>query len=180
MNTARFWPRNFDFRHVRATVTSVTISRGCAQIKHKSSQPFALRLFSLRIIISFGFIFAQAYASSEHCCEDTRKYLLSLLLLPFLYILHLFHSFSLVHTRILLSFCVFLIVLPFPIRISRFLHCRLHKIMYITLFQSKLQSDIVPPSLRTLRALGALAFCSRSTCAPRRTLTTFSHHLAPS
>jgi hypothetical protein len=76
-----------------------------------------------------------------------------------------FFTFLLVHTCILLSFCVFLIVLPFPIRISRFLHCRLHIFMYITLFHSKLQSDIVPPSLRTSLAL---AFRSYSTCAPRR------------
>jgi hypothetical protein len=32
---------------------------------------FAFRPLSLRIIISFSFVFAQAYASSEHRREDT-------------------------------------------------------------------------------------------------------------
>jgi len=47
--------------------------------------------------------------------------------------------FSVVPGIILLTFYVFSIVLPFPIRISWFLYCRLYIFMYTSLFNNRIQ-----------------------------------------
>jgi hypothetical protein len=143
--------------------------RACAQIKQKSSQPFAFQPFSLRIAISFSFVFAQAYASLEHCREDTRKYSVYYsfcLSSPFFR----FSTFSLVQTCIVHSYFVLLIVLSFPFRVSWFLYLILHICMYIRLFQrlysKRFRSLSFSHLARTRRTRISLPFTLRTSAQP--------------
>jgi hypothetical protein len=115
----------------------------------------------------------QAYASSEHRCEDTRKYSVYYsfcLSSPF----YIFFTFLSV---ILLSLFVLFIVLAFSFRVSWFLYLILHICMYTRPFHRDFTEEILfPLRFRTSRALGALAFRCLSLCARRRN----PHNLPPS
>jgi hypothetical protein len=163
MNTARFWPRNLRFSHVRAN----------------QAQIVATFRFSATFTAHHYFFQFRICASLRKLGTSSRRHLKVfslLLLLPFLSILHLFRFFTSSYMYFTFLLCFFLLFFFSPFVLFGF-----YTVYYIyacTLDYSTeiLQRDFIPLRFHTSRALGALAFRCLSLCARRRN----PHNLPPS
>jgi hypothetical protein len=132
-----------------------------AQQSHWSQFPVGARMRANQAQIVATFRFSATFTAHHYffqfrICASLRKLGTPLrrhpevfiFITPFAFPLHS-TSFSLFLVSFYFPLFVFLIVLLFSFCSLRFLCLRLLIFMYITLFHSKLQSDIVSPSLRT-------------------------------
>jgi hypothetical protein len=160
---------------VRATVTSVTISRGCAHARKSSTNRRNLSLFGrfhcASLFLSVSYLRKPTQARNTIAKTPGSIQFIT----PFAFPLHS-TSFSLFLVSFYFPLFVFLIVLLFSFCSLRFLCLRLLIFMYITLFYSQLQSDIVSPSFshlaRTRRTRIPFPFDLRTSAHP--------HNLPPS
>jgi hypothetical protein len=183
-------PEFRDFRKCAQQSHQSRFPAGARMRANQSSQPFAFRLFSLRIVISFGFIFAQAYTSSEHRCEDTRKYLVyySFCLFSPFYIFSTFFTSSYMYFTFLLCFFLLFFFSPFVL----FGFYTVYYIYACTLdystedYTERFRSPSFSHLARTRRTRISLPFTLRTSAQPsqpspitslllRTCLTTFAH-----